>query len=347
MRTGRASRAARRRVQRPVRRIGDACTRRGARSSASTSVDIGPDLRLLYHDGLARLGHLSVGRRAASLGRFGFDTDPRSLAVRGGRNVTGQRADHRRRRRPRDPGVALLRRRPHRRRRAQPRHPLARHRQVRRLRRPPRRQPERQLRQGRRPVVPGSQRRHVRPGLVPRARQLRGHERGHRRGLRALRELPVHERDDQGQPRAPRRETESSPRSSASSTTRASRTAPPATWRRPATRSASSGSTTRRATSSSRTSPRRGGRIAVHHPREARRRSRRPRSTASSPPSARMPGGTLRYAPGHPVRGELGERHRHAAGKPSSTVGTTPTPTTSGRSPTTGRSSGTSPRSAT
>ena len=32
-----------------------------------------------------------------------------------------------------------------------------------------------------------------------------------------------------------------------------------------------------------------------------------------------MPDTTLRYAPGHPVKGQLGERHRHAADEPSST----------------------------
>jgi hypothetical protein len=59
-----------------------------------------------------------------------------------------------------------------------------------------------------------------------------------------------------------------------------------------------------------------------------------------------MPGGTLRYAPGHPVRGESVSA---IATLPGSRLDrwSTRIPTTSGRSPTTHRSSGTSPRSAT
>ena len=66
------------------------------------------DLRILYHDGLVgSVIYRWDGDRRPSPASI---DDPRA-AVRGGQGRQPERADHRRRRRPRDPDVALLRRR--------------------------------------------------------------------------------------------------------------------------------------------------------------------------------------------------------------------------------------------
>ena len=64
---------------------------------------------------------------------------------------------------------------------------------VRELRRPPGGASRRELREGRRPVLPRTERRPLRPRVVPRARQLLRRQRRVGGGVRALRELPVHD----------------------------------------------------------------------------------------------------------------------------------------------------------
>ena len=157
-------------------------------------VDPGNGL-LLLHDGLLGSVIKKWDGDVASLGgeSFNFDHDPRSFPFDLMGAPTRERHDHRRRRRSRDPGLALLRGREHRRDRAQPADLRPGHRPVRRLRRSPRRPAGGQLRQRRRPVLPRPQRRRLQPDLVPGARQLLGDQRRHGRGVRALRELPLHD----------------------------------------------------------------------------------------------------------------------------------------------------------
>ncbi len=57
----------------------------------------------------------------------------------------------------------------------------------------------------RRAVLLGPPRHELRPGVVPRARQLRRHQRRHLGRLRVVRELPLHHRDDRADPRPPHR----------------------------------------------------------------------------------------------------------------------------------------------
>ena len=105
-------------------------------------------------------------------------------------------ADHRRRRRQRDPGVVDLRGQPHRRRRVEPAHRRPAARQVQGVLRRDRRPSRRQLCPGRRAHLPRPQQAGLRPDLVRRSRQLRGVEQRHVGCVRPLRELPLHVGDD-------------------------------------------------------------------------------------------------------------------------------------------------------
>ena len=141
-----------------------------------------------------------------------FDGDPSTLGALRARSapvpVPGRArepggSDHWRRGRTRDPRLFVLRRSPRYRRRAEPGHGVAADRALRRLQRPPRRERPGHARQRRGPFVPEAQRRSLRSRLVRRAGQLCRHERGHLRRVRALRELPLHGRDDRRDSRSP------------------------------------------------------------------------------------------------------------------------------------------------
>ena len=222
----------------------------------------------------------------------GFDTDDRSVPFAALGAAARAGADHRRRRRQRDPGRAPLRRGADRRRRAQPgdRRPAARAvTPTTRATSPTQPGVNYVLGDGRSFLAESDER--LRPDLVRRARQLRGLERGLERRVRAVRELPLHAGDDGGGARPPHRLAAWSSCSSARRTTRPGPTARPASSRPLATRIGTVAS------------PRSTDHVAVvsvdgrglpvrrlDHDDEAHARSRRTSSTGSRPRSRRCQG---------------------------------------------------------
>ena len=307
--------------------------------------EIVPGSKLLFHDGLVGLPPLGVGRRRGPASSASTPTSGRSRSPALGRKA-GRRDDHRRRRRQRDPRVALLRRRPHRRDRAQPGHPRPGHRPVRRLHGPPRRPARRQLRARRRPLVPRPQPTTTYDLVWYPAPDSYAATNAASSGAFVLSESYLYtKRDDRRRASSTSAATASWRRSSARSTTRTSRTAPPAT-----------SSTVREALE--RAGHRRPGQP---HDRRRPRRATVPPATISTilvkrtpftpaevarftdADRARVEGSELRHAPGRPSDGDVVDQIITAARRPSSTTSTRRTASTCARSPTTGRSSGTSP----
>ena len=149
-------------------------------------VDDFEDTLLLFHDGLLGSVITKWDGERASLASSGSTPTP-SVPLPSARPAAGERDDHRRRRGPRDPGLAVLPGQGHRRHRAQPRDPRPGDRQVRRLRRQPGRPPgvNYVTDDGRSFLARSDE--DLRPDLVPGSRQLLGHQRVQRRRLRPFR----------------------------------------------------------------------------------------------------------------------------------------------------------------
>ena len=158
---------------------------------------------LLLHDGTFGSAMHKYNDNPKSL--TSYDKDPRALPFKvlgqppKKELIIGSAAGQR------DPGVAALQVEEDRGRRAEPGHAVAADGPLQEVQRRPRPPAGREPPPGRRPHLPRPEQGEVQPRLVRRAGQLRGEQRRVIGCVRPLRELPVHEGDDRGQPAPPLR----------------------------------------------------------------------------------------------------------------------------------------------